>query len=402
MTRLRIAASRPRPVALIRILLLFESILYSILTPLLPHYEHALPASKSALGVLVASYCLGLVPGSLLGGWLGSRIGVRRTTQFGLTGFAVAVAAFGFGTDIVILDLLRIAQGVACGLIWGGSLAWVIGVTPADRRGATLGSVLGAASLGTMVGPLLGTVATTGTAAVFSVIGVVSLVLAGWVGLYPEPERVPVPERAAGRRRRPTSTIVLGCWMITLEAFTLGAVYVLLPLRLSHFGASEAAIGATFLVAAALSAALSPLVGHISDRFGTRLPVTAGLLASGLLIALLALPHSALVLALLSVIVLGGPMTAFMIPSASAIADESERLGIALVVASTLLNLAWALGETFGAPAAAVVSQATSDAVPLIGLGVLMLLTIWPALKAGRPAQPSTASSVTSRATSAA
>jgi hypothetical protein len=41
-----------------------------------------------------------------------------------------------------------------------------------------------------------------------------------------------------------------------------------------------------------------------------------------------------------------------------------------------LLNLAWALGETIGAPAAAVISRATSDAVPISLLAAAMLLTL--------------------------
>ena len=37
----------------------------------------------------------------------------------------------------------------------------------------------------------------------------------------------------------------------------------------------------------------------------------------------------------------------------SIITDASERLGIPLVVATMMLNLAWAVGEVVGAPAAA-------------------------------------------------
>ena len=47
-----------------------------------------------------------------------------------------------------------------------------------------------------------------------------------------------------------------------------------------------------------------------------------------------------------------------------------------------LLNLAWASGETIGAPTAASLSQATSDAVPLLVLAVIMLATLGPVLKA--------------------
>ena len=72
-----------------------------------------------------------------------------------------------------------------------------------------------------------------------------------------------------------------------------------------------------------------------------------------------------MLLAIVSVIALGGPLTAYTIPALTVITDTAERLGIPLVVATMMLNLAWASGEVIGAPAAANLSQATSDAVPL-------------------------------------
>ena len=68
-------------------------------------------------------------------------------------------AFFGFGTNIVTLDVLRFLQGAACGFIWGGGLTWVIAVAPRERRGEMLGSVIGAAIFGTILGPVLGTLA---------------------------------------------------------------------------------------------------------------------------------------------------------------------------------------------------------------------------------------------------
>jgi hypothetical protein len=49
-------------------------------------------------------------------------------------------------------------------------------------------------------------------------------------------------------------------------------------------------------------------------------------------------------LAIVAVIALGGPLTAYTIPALTVITETSERLGIPLVVATMLLNLAWAFG----------------------------------------------------------
>ncbi|HEX8976473.1 MAG TPA: MFS transporter [Solirubrobacteraceae bacterium] len=386
-------------VGLVRVLLLFESSLYAAVTPILPHYARTLHLAKPAVGVLAAAYTLGLLPGSVLGGWVATRLGVRRTTTVGLVAFALGVAGFGFASSLLTLDLLRAIQGVACGLIWGGALTWVIAVTPVARRGATLGSVIGAATLGTLIGPLLGTIAVaTSTGLVFSAVGAVSLGLAAWV--HPQPDPTPPAQAARAPRPRPARRLrerlpslcspgalglYLGTWMILLEAMTFGATNALLPLRLARFGGSAAAIGAAFVGAAALSTALSPLIGRVTDRHGPRLPITVGLVLSAVLVPALALPHSPALLAILAVLALGGPMTGYMIPAVSTMTDSAERHGIALVVASSLFNLAYAAGETIGAPAAAVISQASTDAVPLAGLGGLMLLTLIPARGLRKP-----------------
>jgi MFS family permease len=136
-TRARLAAAirgqgpERRTVLLISVLLGFESVLYSAVTPVLPHYAHLFGASKPAIGVLAAAYPAGMLPGSLVGWWIATRAGVRRTTVVGLVLFTAAIVAFGFASSLVALDSLRFIQGIACGCIWGGGLAWVIAIAAA-------------------------------------------------------------------------------------------------------------------------------------------------------------------------------------------------------------------------------------------------------------------------------
>ncbi len=364
-------------VVLVGILFMFEASLYSAVTPVLPHYAHVLHASKPAVGVLAGCYSAGLIPGAFLGGWLSYRVGVRRTTLFGLLVFAVAVAAFGFGTDIVALDVLRLVQGVAVGAIWGGALTWVIAVAPRERRGQVIGSVIGSAIFGTLIGPVLGTLAVTvGTELVFCLVGAVALGLAAWTYRFPEPpHREPGPRpplRELLRHRR----LILGFWLIVLDAITIGALSALLPLRLAHFGASSILIGGAFVVASLFSWLVANPVGRAVDRRGPGKPLVIGELMLAAALVLLPLPQSALMLAILTAIVLGPPTTSVSIPGMAILTDAVERGGVAVAIGSMMVNLAWALGETFGAPAAANLSQATSDAVPLVLLAGLNLATM--------------------------
>ncbi len=372
-------------VLLVSVLLGFESSMYSAVTPVLPHYAHTLHASKPAVGVLTASYAAGIVPGSLLGAWVAARAGVRRATLTGLLLFAVSIIAFGFATNIVALDVLRFFQGTGCGFIWGGGLTWVIAFAPRERRGAVLGTVIAAAIFGTLVGPILGTLAVAvGTAPVFTAVGLVAFGLAAWTLRMPEP----APGWQGDTTGTPLRTLVgtprilFGSWLILLEAATVGATGVLIPLRLAHLGASGLVIGATFLVAALISATVSTPIGRLVDRRGARLPLCVGLTLTAVLMILLPIPHSAAGLAILATVALGGPLTLYTVPAMSLMTDASEQVGVPIVMATMLLNLAWALGETLGAPAAANIAQATSDTVPLLMLSAIMVLTLIPIVRA--------------------
>lgn len=377
-------------VALVSVLLLFEGGMYSAVTPILPHYAGTLHAGKPAMGLLTAAYPAGIIPGSLLGGWLAARTGERRTVLVGLLVFAGSIAAFGLVTALPLLDGLRFVQGIGCGALWGGGLTWAIAVAPRERRGAVIGSVMAAATIGNLAGPILGTLAVTlGTAPVFGAVAAIALALAAWTGHHPEPPRAPAapgpPVRALARSRG----LLFGLWLILLEAGTIGATNTLIPLRLARFGASGSLVGATFLVASLISAAASAPAGRAVDRFGPAVPLSAGLASTAVLMAVLPLPRPPLLLAVLSMIALGAPLTLYTTPAVSIITSSGERAGLSLPVATMFLNLAWALGETAGAPAAANLAQATSDTVSLLGLAGLMAITLPLALRARRhtPAQ---------------
>ena len=160
-----------------------------------------------------------------------------------------------------------------------------------------------------------------------------------------------------------------------LIGLLFGAIDVLVPLRLDELGATGIAIGATFIVAALAEAVVTPMAGRLSDRRGRFLPLRLGLLAAGVLVISLSLPHSAWVLAPLLIIT--APATGFLwAPSMAMISDGAEAIGLDQALAFGLVNLAWGLGQAGGAAGGGATAGATSDLVPYAVLSALCFLTL--------------------------
>ncbi len=367
-----------------------DTAFYSAVVPLLPALTRELHLTKASAGLLTAGYAVGTLVGSIPGGLLAERAGPRVTLYAGLALMGASSLAFGLLNHILLLDAARFVQGVAGACTWSGSLAWLIAEVPADRRGSAIGGALAAGIGGALFGPVIGTLAhALGRAPVFSAVAVLAAGLAAAVSILPAPAIAPLPpERLPFTRQIRRPGIALGMWLVALPAIASGTINVLAPLRLGQFGAGAAGIGATFLIAAGIEAAMSPAVGHISDRRGRMLPLRLGLAGAAVSLLLLPLPSSAVALAaviVLTTVALGS----FWAPAMAMLSDLAESHSMSQGYVFALINLAWAAGQVTGAAGGGALAKATGDAVPFAiaaglcaaTLGVIMLRT--PSLAAG-------------------
>jgi MFS family permease len=354
----------------------FDTLFFTALTPLLPHYVHALGLGKTGAGVLAASYPAGAFFGALPSGIVAARLGVKRTVLTGLTVVAACTVLFGLAGQPWELDVARFAQGLASAFTWTGALAWLVAAAPAERRGTVIGGAFAAATGGALFGPVLGAAASVaGVGWTFATVGIASLGLAGWAGVT----RAERPERAqpvamAIRALRDGRSL-LAFWFVVLPALLFGTLSVLAPLRLSHLGFGSIAIGATFLCAAAAETVNNLLIGRVSDRRGPLLPLKIGLAASIPIAALLPWPGNRFELAIL--VVLGGlAFGSFFTPGMTMLTHVGQERGLDYGYTFALVSLAWAPGQTFGAAGGGALAHATSDAVPYLSLAVVCTLTL--------------------------
>ena len=271
-----------RLVTLVSAIVLVESTFFSVLAPLLPHYEEEFGLTPSALGVLSGVYAAGALAGAIPSGLLAVRLGVKPTVLAGLAIIVGTSVAFGFAETAWVLYAARFGQGVGSALAWTGGLAWLIAASPRERRGELIGIAMGAAVAGALLGPVLGGAASlTSPAAAFSVVAAAGVLLAAWAWATPaaRPADSPQPLRALFRAFHERQ-IVSGFWLVSLAAFLLGVFSVAGPLQLDDLGWGALGISAAFFVSAGIEAALNPYLGRWSDRRGRLAPVRVGLVAA--------------------------------------------------------------------------------------------------------------------------
>ena len=283
----------------------------------------------------------------------------------------LASIVFAFATSIVMLDVARFVQGVGGAASWAGAMGWLAGAAPREKRGQLIGSAMGAAIAGALFGPVIGVAADlVGHEVVFCTVGAVGVGLMVWT--LRTPAVAPLGDGSLGGlvRSLGNGQVRTGLALVTRARLLFGTLSVLGPLRLDELGAGAVAIGATWLLSAALEAIVSPLAGRFSDRRGRLAPLLGGLVGGAITFAILPWPQTALGLAI--VIVLGSPVIGLLwAPAMAMLSDGAEAVGLEQGLAFGLMNLTWATGQSLGDVGGARLGQAAGDEVAYLLLAGL-------------------------------
>ena len=122
----------------------------------LPGLQVALEASAVEAQWVVESYVMVLGALILVGGALGDRYGQMVIFRWGVIGFAIASVLCGLAPDATGLIMGRIGQGIAGALLVPCSLALLSAAYPPESRGVAIGAWSSFTALATMIGPAAG------------------------------------------------------------------------------------------------------------------------------------------------------------------------------------------------------------------------------------------------------
>jgi MFS family permease len=344
--------------------------------------------SSTLAGLPAAAGVVGTALGSLL---LTRSIAGSGPTAGLVTGYAVG--AVGAVVSLVAMEtgaMLLLVVGV--GLSGAGSAAGHLaryvasGMYPEGRRGAILGVITWASTIGSVLGPLLVVPFGRLTAQVGSpelaggfLVGAVFMAAAAMlqaIGLRRASLRRGTGPTSGAERAssKPGPPIRLGARAMAVAQAVMVMVMTATPLHVHHHGGSLVTVGTVMMAHTIGMFGLSPLVGGAVDRFGPQPVMGVGLsLLGAASLASLGGTESTIWLALTLWALGVGWNLAFVAGSTIVAGRAASRPNLAGHVDA----LTWTSGGIAGIVSGIVFSAAGYRAVALLALGLLGLATLW-------------------------
>ena len=124
----------------------------TVVTVAVPTLQRAFHASLTDVQWVATAYLLGLSAVIPISGWVSDRIGTKRTYMATLGLFVVASLLCGFATSTGTEIAFRVVQGVAGGMLMPVGMTMLMRITPARERGRVMGVI----GIPMMVAPALG------------------------------------------------------------------------------------------------------------------------------------------------------------------------------------------------------------------------------------------------------
>ena len=351
-----------------------------MLIPVIALYADSLGSGLLGTGLIVWLYSITNTPANIVFGRLVDRFGSRRPLIAGLLGDGISMFLYSLCRFPVHLAFLRAFHGIAGGLVGPATLSITTRQSSPNQKGRAMGFYGMAIGTATLVGYGLSSVLVSASGYNLVFYTGAALLLVGTVLAWSMPKDKVISsthtEAPSHRSLRNITRLVrrrgLSAAYCAIFAFyiTFGGVVTLLPLYVKGLGMSAFHVGMSLAGFSLTFVLLQLASGSFSDRIGRKVPITAGLCLSAVIMVLL--PASQTFTSLLAVMVLYGGAYALIFPSASAlVADHASvrEYGTASGIFHALLTS----GVAIGAPVIGLIAGQTTIEFGLIVSGVVAI-----------------------------
>lgn len=371
---------------------------YGVVAPVLPQYARHFGVSISAATFVITAFALMRLIAAPPAGLLVQRLGERRVYISGLLIVALSTGACAFTQTYWQLLLFRSLGGIGSAMFTVSSLGLMIRISPPDARGRVAGMFSSGFLVGSVAGPVLGSLtAGLGLAAPFVIYGATLLVAAAVVFVSLRNSAVAAPELSTEPtvsvrtvlRHRAYRAALFSNFATGWAAF--GLRIALVPLfvveGLGHSAGFAGLALATFAIG---NIAVVIPSGYLSDRVGRRMLLLVGLTVSAASTVLVGFTSSWPIF-LAAAFITGAATGVFVAPQQAAVADivgNKARGGTAVAAFQMMADL----GSIVGSVAVGQVAEhASYTAAFAVSGGILLLAALWwvfaPETRGSQPAQ---------------
>ncbi|MGX9790500.1 MFS transporter [Mycobacterium sp. MMS18-G62] len=371
---------------------------YGVVAPVLPQYARHFGVSISAATFVISAFALMRLVAAPPAGLLVQRSGERRVYITGLLIVALSTAACAFAETYWQLLLFRSLGGLGSAMFTVSSLGLMIRISPPDARGRVAGLFSSGFLVGSVAGPVLGSLTVgLGLAAPFVIYGAALLVAAAVVFVNLRHSAVAAPESNSEPPvsvrvvlRHPAYRAALFSNFATGWA-AFGLRIALVPLFVVDVlgrGPGFAGIALATFAVGNISAVIPS--GYLSDRVGRRKLLIVGLTVSAASTVLVGYTSS-LPVFLAAAYVTGAATGIFVSPQQAAVADivgNKARGGTAVATFQMMADL----GSIVGSVVVGQVAEHTSFGWAFVVSGMILMIaavgwTVAPETRGRPPAE---------------
>ena len=328
---------------------------YGVVSPVLPAFARTFGVSMGAVTFAITVFSVMRLCFALPSGLLAQRLGEQWVYVAGLLIVSVSTGVSAFVQNYWQLLLFRAIGGIGSTMFFISALGLMIRISPADARGRVAGLFFTSFLIGSVAGPLVGSLtAGLGLRAPFLIYGVAVLITAivvsyslrrSTLGAPAEQTEPAVTVRAALQHRAYRSALVSNFatgWAV------FGLRMAVVPLFISDvLGRGPRMTGLALGIFALGNLIVVLPSGYLSDRIGRRSLLIGGLFGCGLATIWLGAASSVPVF-LVAAFVGGAASGIFASPQQAAIADilgSAARTGTAVATFQMMVDLGAIVGS---------------------------------------------------------